>query len=42
MITQEQIKDLQERAKTLRECLSIEKKRTEVQEKERQSQAPDF
>ena len=42
MISQEQIKDLQERAKTLRECLSIEKKRTEVQEKERQSQAPDF
>ena len=42
MISQEQIKDLQERAKTLRECLSIEKKRAEVQEKERQSQAPDF
>ena len=42
MITQEQIKDLQERVETLRECLAIEKKRAEVKEKEQQSQAPDF
>ena len=42
MITQEQIKDLQERVETLRQCLAIEKKRGEVQQKEQQSQAPDF
>ena len=42
MITQEQIKDLQERLETLRQCLAIEKKREEVKEKEQQSQAPDF
>ena len=42
MITQEQIKDLQERVETLRACLSIESKRAEVKEKEQQSQAPDF
>ena len=42
MINQEQIKDLQERVRTLRECLAIEKKRAEVAEKEQQSQAPDF
>jgi peptide chain release factor 2 len=42
MITQEQIKDLQERLETLRKCLKIDDKRSDVQEKERQSQAPDF
>ena len=42
MITQEQIKDLQERIETLRECLAIDRKRAEVKEKEQQSQAPDF
>ncbi len=42
MITTEQIKDLQERVQTLHQCLSIEKKRSEVAEKEQQSQAPDF
>ena len=42
MITQEQIKDLQERLETLRKCLKIDGRRAEVQEKEKQSQAPDF
>ena len=42
MITQEQIKDLQERAETLRQVLAIDKKQAEVKEKEQQSQAPDF
>ena len=42
MITTEQIKDLQERVQTLHQCLFIEKKRSEVAEKEQQSQAPDF
>ena len=42
MISQEQIKDLQGRVETLHQCLGIEKKRAEVQEKEQQSQAPDF
>ncbi len=42
MITQEQIKDLQERLETLRKCLRIDDKRSEVQQKEKQSQAPDF
>ena len=42
MITQEQIKDLQERVETLHQCLAIESKRAEVKEKEQRSQAPDF
>ena len=42
MISQEQIKDLQGRVETLHQCLGIEKKRAEVQEKDKQSQAPDF
>ena len=42
MITQEQIKDLQERVETLHQCLAIEAKRAEVKEKEARSQAPDF
>ena len=42
MITTEQIKDLQGRVQTLHQCLAIEQKRTEVAEKEQQSQAPDF
>ena len=42
MITQDQIKDLQERVETLHQCLAIESKRAEVKEKEQRSQAPDF
>lgn len=42
MVTQEQIKSLQERLVSLRDCLGIDAKREEVKEKEQQSQAPDF
>ncbi len=42
MITQEQIKDLQERIVTLKGCLDIDSKRREVESKEAESQAPDF
>lgn len=42
MITQEQIKDLQERVAVLRDCLSIEDKRAQVAALEQQAQAPDF
>ena len=42
MITQEQIKELQGRVETLRKCVDIDGKRSEVQEKEKKSQAPDF
>ena len=42
MVTQEQIKELRERLSTLGRCLSIDAKRSEVAEKEKQSQAPDF
>lgn len=42
MITQEQIKELQERVETLRKCVDIDSKRREVEEKEKKSQAPDF
>ena len=42
MISQEQIKALQERVETLRGCLRIDEKRADVKEKELRSQAPDF
>ena len=42
MITQEQIKGLQERVETLRKCVDIDAKRAEVEEKEKRSQEPDF
>lgn len=42
MITIEQIKDLQGRLETLKGCLDIEGKRTQVAALELQSQAPDF
>lgn len=42
MITQDQIQGLQERLATLRRCLGIDEKRSEVSTKEGQSQAPDF
>ncbi len=42
MIAQEQIKDLQTRIETLGRCIDIDSKRKELEEKELQSQAPDF
>ena len=42
MITLEQIKDLRQRAVRLEEVLDIPAKRREVQEREKQSQAPGF
>ena len=42
MITQEQIRDLQERVKTLEGCLDIAGKRREVEKKTQESLAPDF
>ena len=42
MITQEQIKGLQDRVATLEGCLDIPSKRQELESKEKQSQAPDF
>ena len=42
MITQEQIKELQGRVETLGKCLDIDAKRSEVEEKEKRSQEPDF
>jgi len=42
MITQEQIKELRQRADTLARCLNIESKRAEVKQKEQESQAPGF
>ena len=42
MITLEQIKDLQERVKTLEGCLDIAGKRREVEKKTQESLAPDF
>src|SRR5574344_978039 len=42
MITQDQIKDLQERLVTLRKCLAIDARREEVGKKEQESQAPGF
>lgn len=42
MITEDQIKDLNERAHKLARCLSIEEKRKELGERELQAQAPGF
>lgn len=42
MITQEQIRELQARVKTLGECTGIDAKRLEVAKKEEESHAPDF
>lgn len=42
MITLEQIKDLQERVKTLEGCLDIAGKRRDVEKKTQESLAPDF
>ena len=42
MITQEQIKDLQERVATLNSCLDIAGKRKEVAAKTEETLAPDF
>lgn len=42
MTTAEQIKDLHSRVDTLRDCLHIDSKRTEVAAKEAQSREPDF
>ena len=42
MITNEQIKELQQRVETLGRCISIEAKRAEVEEKTQKTLAPDF
>ena len=42
MITQDQIRDLQQRIKTLESCLDIPGKRREVEKKTAESLAPDF
>ncbi len=42
MITNEQIKELQQRIETLGRCISIEQKRAEVEEKTAKTLAPDF
>ena len=42
MITNEQIKELQQRVETLGRCISIEQKRAEVEEKTAKTLAPDF
>lgn len=42
MITQEQIKELHGRLRTLKECLDIESKRKKVGELQKQTEAPDF
>lgn len=42
MITQEQIRDLRNRVQTLERCLDIAGKKTEVEQRTRASQAPDF
>lgn len=42
MITQEQIKELRQRADTLARCLDIAAKRADVKQKETESQAPGF
>ena len=42
MITQEQIRDLRQRVEKLERCLNIPDKRQQIEEKDRQSQAPDF
>ena len=42
MITQEQLKALQERAKALNSYLDIDNKRIEVEEEELRTHVPDF
>ena len=42
MISNEQIKELQQRVDTLGRCISIEEKRAEVDEKTQRTLAPDF
>ena len=42
MITSEQIKELKQRAETLDRCLDIAAKRSEVEEKQKKTLAPDF
>ena len=42
MISNEQIKELQQRVDTLGRCISIEEKRAEVDEKTQKTLAPDF
>lgn len=42
MISNEQIKELQQRVETLGRCISIEAKRAEVEEKTQKTLAPDF
>lgn len=42
MITNEQIKELQQRIETLGRCISVDEKRAEVEDKTRQTLAPDF
>jgi peptide chain release factor 2 len=42
MITNDQIKELQQRVETLGRCISVEEKRAEVEEKTQKTLAPDF
>ncbi|MCQ2182835.1 MAG: peptide chain release factor 2 [Bacteroidales bacterium] len=42
MITQEQVKELRQRADTLAKCIGVDAKRAEVMQKEKESQAPGF
>ena len=42
MITQEQLKDIQERAEALHRYLDIDKKKIELEEEQLRTQAPDF
>ncbi len=42
MITNEQIKSLQQRVETLKRCLDIDSRRAEVDEKQQKTLAPDF
>lgn len=42
MITNEQIKSLRQRVDALRDCLDIDGKRAEVEDRERTAQSPDF
>ena len=42
MITADQLKDIQERAKALHRYLDIDRKRVELEEEELRTQAPDF
>ena len=42
MITQEQLKDIQERAEALARYLDIDRKKIEYEEEDLRTQAPDF